>query len=88
VGFTTLTRLIKSRTLEHSGKCGYCNRLRKEQTWTCAETSTNQQSRSLQPSMVLYLMAKFLTTTHTRKRAISSLHSTSFLLLPLWAQAS
>ncbi|VUZ50533.1 unnamed protein product, partial [Hymenolepis diminuta] len=33
-----------------------------------AETSsTNQQSRSLQLSMVLYLMTKLLTTTETRK---------------------
>ncbi|VUZ43020.1 unnamed protein product, partial [Hymenolepis diminuta] len=59
VGFTTLTRLIESRALELPEKCRDATGRVENKRSVCAETSsTNQQSRSLQPSMVLYLMTK------------------------------
>ncbi|VUZ53962.1 unnamed protein product [Hymenolepis diminuta] len=43
----------------HHGKCGHVTGRVEIKRGVCAETSpTNQQSRSLQPSMVLYLMTK------------------------------
>ncbi|VUZ48181.1 unnamed protein product [Hymenolepis diminuta] len=43
----------------HHGKCEHVTGRVEIKRGVCAETSsTNQQSRSLQPSMVLYLMTK------------------------------
>ncbi|VUZ43559.1 unnamed protein product [Hymenolepis diminuta] len=57
-----LTKLIESRALELSGKCGDVTGRVENKHGVCAgPSSTNQQSRSLEPSVVLYLMTKLLT---------------------------
>ncbi|VUZ50597.1 unnamed protein product [Hymenolepis diminuta] len=57
-----LTRPIESRALELSGKRrDVTGRVENGRGRVCRTSSTNQQSRSLQPGRVLYLMAKLLT---------------------------
>ncbi|VUZ49916.1 unnamed protein product, partial [Hymenolepis diminuta] len=65
LGFTTLTRLIDSRALELSGKCeDVAGCVENKRGRVCRTSSANQQSISLQPRMVLYLMTKLLTHKH------------------------
>ncbi|KAM3177146.1 hypothetical protein ACTXT7_005110 [Hymenolepis weldensis] len=60
---TTLTRLIESRVLEQAGKCVVTGRIENKRGVGAEASSANQQSRSPQPSVFMYLMAKLLTTT-------------------------
>ncbi|KAM3173264.1 hypothetical protein ACTXT7_012849 [Hymenolepis weldensis] len=73
VEFTTLTRLVESRTLEQAGKCGYVPGCVENKRGVCTEASSAyQQSRSLQTSVVLYLMTKLVTTTDTEHNKVSN----------------
>ncbi|VUZ50568.1 unnamed protein product, partial [Hymenolepis diminuta] len=80
VGFTTLTRLIESRALELSGKRrDVTGRVENRHGRVCRTSSTNRQSRSLQPNMVLYLMTKPL--IHKNKEVINKPSPLSIFLV-------
>ncbi|VUZ50244.1 unnamed protein product, partial [Hymenolepis diminuta] len=61
------TRLIESRALElTTGSASVTGRVENKRGIRAETSSTNQQARSLQPSLVFYLMTKLL-THKTRK---------------------